>query len=53
MMNKLCMNRKRKMQTDNEALCRRETNRLAMKRKRLCETDNETLCAEEKQINWQ
>ena len=38
------MNRKRKMQTNDETLCRREANKLAMKRKQLCETDNEALC---------
>ena len=33
MMNKLCMSRKRTLETDNEALCRREANKLAMKQK--------------------
>ena len=43
-MNRLYMNRKRKMQINEEALYRREANRLSMKRKQLCETNDETLC---------
>ena len=41
------MSRKRTLETDNEALCRREANKLAMKQKRLCETNDETLCRRE------
>ena len=43
MIYELYMNRKRKMQTYDEALCRREANKLSMKQKQLCDTEDKTL----------